>query len=471
MGKILSAYLMPHPPIIIKEIGKGEEKKLSATIESMEYIAEDVRQKRPDTIIVITPHGPVFRDAIAVSYGSLLRGTLERFSAANIYVSKNNNKVLVDEIVNRAGLRSIVTAKVDDLTTKQYDLEEGLDHGTIVPLYFVDKKYKAYDLIHITYGMLSCEDLYSFGKAIQEAVVRKNFNVSVIASGDLSHRLSEDGPYGFHSSGPAFDDKLLDLIRNKDYKSIVRFDRKESEPAEECGLRSLDILLGCLDGIENYPEVLSYQKPFGVGYGVAVFNIAVAPEEENESLVDSLYEERKKFLLEIRDNEDAYVRLARISLENRVLGNKPIEYSKEFGEELIKNRAGVFVSLKINGQLRGCIGTISPTKETIFDEIKDNALKAGLEDPRFLPVDKDELYEVEYSVDILEKPEKISSIRLLNPKEYGVIVEKGIRRGLLLPNLEGIDSAEEQIRIALQKANINPGEDYELSRFRVIRHY
>ena len=471
MGKILSAYLMPHPPIIIKEIGKGEEKKLRATIESMEYIAEDVRQKRPDTIIVITPHGPVFRDAIAISYGPILRGTLEHFNAGNVYLSKNNNKVLVDEIVNRAGLRSIVTAKVDDLTARQYDLEEGLDHGTIVPLYFIDKKYKAYDLIHITYGMLSCEDLYSFGKAIQEAVERKNFNVSVIASGDLSHRLSEDGPYGFHSSGPAFDDKLLDLIRNKDYKAIVKFDRKESEPAEECGLRSLDILLGCLDGIENYPEVLSYQKPFGVGYGVAVFNVATAPEDINESLVDSLYEERKEFLRKIRDNEDEYVRLARMSLENRILGKKPVEYSKEFGEDLIENRAGVFVSLKINGQLRGCIGSISPIKETIFDEIKDNALKAVLEDPRFLPVDKDELYEIEYSVDILEKPEKISSIRDLNPKEYGVIVEKGIRRGLLLPNLEGIDRAEEQIRIALQKANINPGEDYELSRFRVIRHY
>ena len=413
MGKILSAYLMPHPPIIIKEIGKGEEKKLGETIKSMEYIAEDVRQKRPDTIIVITPHGPVFRDAVALSYESSLIGTLERFNAGNIFLSKSNNKFLADKIVKRAGTRSIIVAKVDDLMAKQYDLEQGLDHGTLVPLYFIDKKYKAYELIHITYGMLSCEDLYSFGKAIQEAVSSEDFNVSIIASGDLSHRLSEDGPYGFNPSGPAFDKKLLDLIRNKDYKSIVRFDRSESEEAGECGLRSLDILLGCLDGIENYPEVLSYQKPFGVGYGVAVFNVATPAEteEERESLVESLYKEREMSLKKIRENEDEYVRLARTSLENHVLGREVTKYSEEFREKLKGKRAGAFVSLKINGQLRGCIGTISPTKETLFDEIKDNALKAGLEDPRFLPVGKDELGDIEYSVDVLGKPEKIKLMK------------------------------------------------------------
>jgi len=471
MGKILSAYLMPHPPIIIKEIGKGEEKKINETIKSMDYIAEDVRQKRPDTIIVITPHGPVFRDAVAVSYVEHLRGTLEKFNAGGVFIAKNNNKTLVDEIIRRAGLRSIVAVKVDDLTAREYDLEEGLDHGTIVPLYFIEEKYKAYELIHITYGMLSCEDLYSFGKAIQEAVAGESFNVSIIASGDLSHRLSEDGPYGYHPSGPAFDAKLLDLIRKKDYRSIVRFNGKESESAGECGLRSIDILLGALDGIENYPEVLSYQKPFGIGYGVAVFNISRVPAENNESIVETLYEERREYLKKRRDNEDAYVRLARMSLENSVIGKNKVPAPEEYPDELTERKAGAFVSLKINGQLRGCIGTISPTEETLFDEIRENALKAGLEDPRFLPVDKDELGELEYSVDVLEKPEKVDSIEALNPAEYGVIVEKGIRRGLLLPNLDGIDSAEEQIGIALKKANINPEEDYEISRFRVTRHY
>jgi len=471
MGKILSAYLMPHPPIIIKEIGKGEEKKINKTIKSMDYIAEDIRQKRPDTIIVITPHGPVFRDAVAVSYGEHLSGTLEKFNAGGVNIAKNNNKALVDEIIRRAGLRSIVAVRIDDLAAMQYDIEQGLDHGTIVPLYFIEKKYKAYELVHITYGMLPCEDLYSFGKAIQEAVAHGGFNVSIIASGDLSHRLSEDGPYGYHPSGPDFDVKLLDLIRKKDYRAIVRFDGKESESAGECGLRSIDMLLGALDGIDNQPEVISYQKPFGIGYGVAIFNIVGAPVQERESIVENLYEERKKYLNEKRDREDAYVRLARMSLENNVLGKNQPPLPQEYPEELSEKKAGVFVSLKINGQLRGCIGTIFASRKTLFDEIVDNSLKAGLEDPRFLPVDRDELAELEYSVDILEKPEKVHSIKSLNPGKYGVIVEKGIRRGLLLPNLEGIDTPEQQIDIALKKANIKADENYEISRFCVRRHY
>lgn len=471
MGKILSGYLVPHPPIIIKEIGKGEERKISETIEAMERVAEDIRQKRPDTIIVITPHGPVFRDAIAVSYESLLKGNLERFNAGDVYISKNNNRGLVEKIVKRAALRDIVIVRVDDATAKEYELEEGLDHGVIVPLYFVEQKYRAYELIHITYGLLSSEDLYSFGKVIQEVALQQDSNVSIIASGDLSHRLSKDGPYGYHPSGPVFDDRLLELIRDKDYGSIIRFDRKLSEAAGECGLRSLDILLGSLDGLNTSPEILSYQKTFGVGYGVVIFHIEEAPGNENESLVDWLYEKRNESLMELRAKEDPYAGLARESLENHILGKGPVVYSARHPVEMVQRKAGVFVSLKIDGHLRGCIGTIAPTKDTIFDEIIDNALKAGLEDPRFLPVNKEELPEIEYSVDVLGQPERIQSKNDLDPREYGVIVEKGTRRGLLLPDLEGVDDVEEQIRIALQKANISQDEDYKISRFRVERHH
>lgn len=471
MGKILSGYLMPHPPILIKEVGKGEEQKVAGTLSAMERIAEDVRRKKPDTLIVITPHGPVFRDAVAISYGERLHGTLERFNAGDVYISKNNNRELVDEIVRRAGLRNIVVAKIDESTARQYEIETGLDHGSIVPLRFIEEKYQTYDLVHITYGMLACEDLYSFGEALQEAVVNKPFDVSIIASGDLSHRLSKDGPYGFHPSGPVFDQRLLELIRRKDYKSIVRFDRKISEAAGECGLRSLDILLGSLDGLPNDPEVLSYQKPFGIGYGVVLFHVGGMSGEKKESLVDWLYEKREETIRKRRQSEDGYVRLAREALENRVMGRSLPEWSEAYPGELLTRQAGVFVSLKLNGNLRGCIGTFAPACDTLFEEIVQNALKAGLEDPRFLPVDREELREIEYSVDVLEKPEKIRSIKELDPLTYGIIVQKGVRRGLLLPDLEGIDRVEKQLEIALQKANIRPDEDYEISRFKVERHH
>jgi len=137
---------------------------------------------------------------------------------------------------------------------------------------------------------------------------------------------------------------------------------------------------------------------------------------------------------------------------------------------LVSNRAGVFVSLKLDGSLRGCIGTISPTTASIADEIIRNAISAGTEDPRFPPVSEDELPRLIYSVDVLGEAEKIESLDELDPVRYGVIVTKGHRRGLLLPNLEGVDTAEEQVSIALRKAGISPNENYQLERFEVVRH-
>ena len=140
-------------------------------------------------------------------------------------------------------------------------------------------------------------------------------------------------------------------------------------------------------------------------------------------------------------------------------------------EELRSKRAGVFVSLKMHGRLRGCIGTILPVTDSVAEEIADNAVSAGCRDPRFTPVKEEELDQLVYSVDVLGETEEIASPEELDVKEYGVIVSKGRKRGLLLPNLEGVDTVEEQISIAMQKAGIDETETgVKLERFRVIRH-
>ena len=137
---------------------------------------------------------------------------------------------------------------------------------------------------------------------------------------------------------------------------------------------------------------------------------------------------------------------------------------------MLEEKAGVFVSIKKNGQLRGCIGTIQPQRDNIAEEIIHNAISAGVRDPRFMPVDGSELGDLVYSVDVLEKHESVDTDDELDPKKYGVIVRSGLRSGLLLPNLEGIDTVREQIEIALQKAGIRPDEHYTLERFEVKRH-
>jgi len=168
-------------------------------------------------------------------------------------------------------------------------------------------------------------------------------------------------------------------------------------------------------------------------------------------------------------NESAPVALARQSLTHYLATREYLPAPAGLPEEL-KARAGVFVSFKKRGELRGCIGTFGPTQPDIAAEIIHNAVSAGTQDPRFWPVEADELPELDISVDILSAPERVDGLAALDAKKYGVIVRHGRRSGLLLPDLEGVDTVEEQVGIAMQKAGIAAGEEIELYRFSVTRY-
>lgn len=161
------------------------------------------------------------------------------------------------------------------------------------------------------------------------------------------------------------------------------------------------------------------------------------------------------------------VKLAKETVESYVREGK-IPKPRELTPEM-KDRAGVFVSLHKHGELRGCIGTFEPTKNNVAEEIIANAISSSTSDPRFPPVTASELDDLEYSVDILTEPEPVEDTSQLDPKEYGVIVESGHKKGLLLPDLEGVDSVEEQIAICRLKAGISATEPVNLYRFQVRR--
>ena len=169
-------------------------------------------------------------------------------------------------------------------------------------------------------------------------------------------------------------------------------------------------------------------------------------------------------------NNDQVVQLARKTIEVYVKSGERIEPPKDLSE-VMKVQRGVFVSIKKNGNLRGCIGTTSPTQENVAQEIIRNAISACSQDPRFQPVEPEELDKLDISVDILGEKEPVSSMEELDPEKYGVIVKKGSRTGLLLPDLEGIDSVKKQVNIAKKKAGIPPGESkVDLYRFEVHRY-
>jgi AmmeMemoRadiSam system protein A len=165
-----------------------------------------------------------------------------------------------------------------------------------------------------------------------------------------------------------------------------------------------------------------------------------------------------------------YVALARKAIEEYITHKKMLPPPEEVPDDM-KEKKGVFVCLKKGNQLRGCVGTFLPASKNLYEEIVKNAVSAATEDPRFCPLLETDLEGLQYSVDVLSRPEPVTDLSELDPKKYGIIVMKGARRGLLLPDLEGVETVEEQLRITKMKACIDPcDEDVEILRFSVERY-
>ncbi|UTY28053.1 AmmeMemoRadiSam system protein A [Treponema putidum] len=452
-----AAYITPHPPIIIPEIGRGEEKKIASTSKALKTISKEVKQIEPETIIIITPHAKMHRGAVTINTAPLIEGTMAQFGCPDLRFSAKNDERIVKEIIKKCKKMGFPYSAVD----------MNLDHGSFVPLYFISSEFSNFSLVHINYGIMLSTMLEEFGSILSDIIEEKKCKSVFIASGDLSHRLLSTGPYGFAPEGPKFDKEFVRIIEKGSLSEFADIPPLLTERAGECGLNSFLILSGLLSCYKHSQELLSYEGPFGVGYGVARFNVESIRQPEDEDL-EIVFNKKKKFILPDSQTKDPYINLARRSIIYYLKHNKFLKPKNTEGIQ--SGKAGVFVCLKKKGELRGCIGTILPTKGRISEEIIKNAVSAALNDPRFPSVELSEMNEIVCSVDILSKPEEISSIADLDVKRFGVIVSFGHRTGLLLPNLEGIDSAGMQLVIALQKGGISPEEPYRMYRFEVIRH-
>lgn len=458
---LLAAYAVPHPPLIVPEVGRGQERRVQRTIDAYHKIAEEIGALAPETILVLTPHSVLYSDYIHISPGKGAAGDLGRFGAGQVSLSVDYDTPLVsliEELSFEAGIPA----------GTQGERDPSLDHGTLVPLYFLRERLPGCRIVRISVSGLTPLEHYRFGICIQKAIEKLGRRAVLIASGDLSHRLKDEGPYDFAEEGPQFDRQITQAMAKGDFLQFLQFEEGFCEAAGECGLRSFQVMAGALDGLAVQSELLSYEGPFGVGYAVSAYRVTGLDPKRR---FDLQYQAEQKIKLEqAKDGEDDYVKLARLSLETFLLERKNLKRPQDLPGELLDQKAGVFVSLKKHGRLRGCIGTIAPVEESIAEEIIRNAVSAGVGDPRFDPVAPEELPELTYSVDVLGKPEPIAGMDQLDVKRYGVIVTRGRKRGLLLPNLDGVTSPAQQVQIALQKAGISPEEQYAMERFEVVRH-
>ena len=458
---ILAAYMVPHPPLIVPPIGKGAERQVQKTIDSYRQAAKEIASLRPETIIITSPHAVMYADYFHISPGKEAYGDFRSFRARDVAFHETYDDELVREICSAADAVGFPAGTLGER-------DKRLDHGTMVPLYFVRQVWSGFRLVRIGLSGLPYADHYAFGRLLRKAVENTGRRVVLIASGDLSHKLQSYGPYGYAPEGPQYDERIMDVCSRGAFGELLDFDEDFCERAAECGHRSFVILAGALDGVAVEARQLSHEDVTGVGYGICAFR----PGEKDENR--RFLEVRSRGLANEASRRqvsgDPWVRLARASLESYILRREIIGIPEGLPPELTEKRAGAFVSIHENGRLRGCIGTIAPTRDSLAEEIIHNAISASTRDPRFSPVRSEELPYLEINVDVLGEAEDIDSEAELDVKRYGVIVSRGMRRGLLLPDLEGVDTVQQQVAIARQKAGIGPTEKVSLQRFEVVRH-
>ncbi len=459
---ISGAFMAPHPPLIIPEIGRGEERKIQDTVDAYREIAGRIAALKPETIVLISPHQVMYADYFHISPGSGAKGDFAQFRAGQVQIEAEYDTEFRENLCKLADAGNLPAGTMGER-------DRQLDHGTMVPLYFVNQYWKEYQLVRVGLSGLSLSAHYALGQRIRETSEILGRNTAVIASGDLSHRLKEDGPYGYREEGPEYDRRIMEVMGSGDFGKLFEFSEGFCERAGECGHRSFTIMAGALDRTEVSARKLSYEGPFGVGYGICAYEILGKNLRRN--FKDQYDEKDRDRVRKMRAGEDAYVGLARKTIEEYILTGRKGRIHEELPEEMRRQRAGVFVSIKKEGRLRGCIGTIQPVQASIAEEIIENAVSAAVRDPRFSPIEPDELDKLSISVDVLGDTEEIDSLDKLDVKRFGVVVTKGYKRGLLLPNLEGVDTVEEQIAIAKQKAGIGEREQVRLERFEVVRHY
>lgn len=454
---LLAVYAVPHPPLIVPAVGRGQEALVADTVAAYDEVARRTAAHRPDLVVITSPHAPAYRDGFFVSDADAERGSLAQFGVAEEAVSTRVDTAFSEELRRRLELRGIPCAGAPIG-------HEGIDHGSFVPLHFLRRQGlpDAVSVVRIGLSGLSAGDHELLGREIAETAEDLGRRLVLVASGDLSHKLKPDGPYGFDVDGPRFDAAVTDIFRRGALSELFALDGTMCDQAAECGLRSFMIAAGALRGLSFTPELLSYEGPFGVGYAVAAFEVDGA-EELSEADASGLADAEG-------EGCDPFVALARATVEAYVKTGEVPPLPADLPDELAGRRAGAFVSLHERGELRGCIGTIAPTRRNLAEEVAANAVAACSQDPRFPPVRPDELDYLSYSVDVLGSPEPVSSLEELDPKRYGVIVTRGLKRGLLLPDLEGVDTVFDQVAIAKRKAGIAPGEDAKLERFEVVRH-
>ena len=459
---IIGGVMLPHAPELLPGVNRNAQKKLKETLKACEEAGKFIRDLAPETIVFVSPHAPRYYDYFHISRADVLSGDMGKWGAPELTFEEKVDTDFRDALAKicqeskfPAGFGGRQSAS--------------MDHGIMVPLAVIREYYGNGRVVLVGTSGLPRTSHYRLGEYMKEVAETLHKRVVVVASGDLSHRTRKASPGGFDAAGPKYDKKMCAIMEEGRFIDVLTFDRDLLQKAESCGHRALSVLAGALDRSDLARGPLSYADPFGVGYAVCSYRVT-GPNAKRDFLHQYADAEKKR-LTEARTDEDPYVHLAREAAETMVLTGKRLSLPKTLPEAFYKKSHGVFVTVIGEEGKRGSIGTLEPVKETLAEEIISNAVKAVTADSRFSPVSPMELLGLSYDVDLIQTPKKVTDRKELDADKYGLIAQKDDKTGILLPGIEGIQTADAQIAIARHKAGISKQEKgVSLKKFSVERH-
>lgn len=266
---IIGGCIVPHPPLLVPAIGGRDLATVRSTQEAMQRLGRELKSMDPDVLVMISPHTPIFRDAFTVKTNPVLEGSFASFGCPQVRISKQNDVELARAMVEAAEAQGIPLVPLESSRGRWLDRGEELDHGLLVPLYYLDQNLET-PIVTLSISALDYRSHFLLGRVSREACLGLGRKAVFVASGDLSHRLTRSAPAGYDPRGAEFDRLIVEIARSGDFDALYRLDEDLVEAAGECGLRSIHALWGALKNgfLEN--TVLSYEGPFGVGYMVSL---------------------------------------------------------------------------------------------------------------------------------------------------------------------------------------------------------
>lgn len=255
MSIVFSAFT-PHPPLLIPQIGKENLKRIDQTVKAYNKLAIELKNSEADSILVISPHGVVQQDAFTMNLAPKFSCNFEDFGD---FATKK-------DWTGDIALAYRIREKLETTAPLQLISQQTIDHGTSVPIFLLTEKLPNIKIMPLYYSGLSLEAHFKFGQLLQHELIVNKEKIAIVASGDLSHRITKDAPAGYSPKGKKFDKKIIKYLSENKPEEILNLDPNLIIEAGECGLRSMLIQQGIMDGIKHEPQTLSYEAPFGVGY-------------------------------------------------------------------------------------------------------------------------------------------------------------------------------------------------------------